>query len=144
LWSSPSLAPARIFSSDAIISYTYLDEPSSLLFNSFADLTKLVKLDLSSLAPELPLNLASLVKVYIRAVVLKRLCGSTLLTQAKSSLSLLISFFSLTFLTIISFSLFILLARAFFDLIDRVKALVQQFKQAWTNLITATEQRWAI
>jgi hypothetical protein len=128
---------------NAIILYTYLDKPSSLLFNLFADLTKSVKLDPSFLAPKLLLNLASFVRVYVRAAVLKRLYGSTLLTQAKSSLSLAISFSSLILLITISFS-FILLVKAFFDLIDSVRALVQQFKQAWTNLITAIEQRWAI
>lgn len=143
-WSSPSLAPKRIFSSDATIPCTYPeDELSSSPPNPSPGSTKSVKGDLSSSIPEPPSKSASPLKVYVGAAVFKRPYDSALLTQAKSSSPPPASSCP-TPQTNIHSSPPTPPSKLSSDPMDRARALVQQFKQARNNPITAAEQRRAI
>jgi len=125
-WSSPGLAPKHIFSSDATIPCTYPeDELSSSTPNPSSDSTKLVKVDLSSLMTEPPLKSTSPLKVYVGAAVFKRSYDPTPPTDIHSSPP-------------------IPPAKLSSDPMDRVRALVQRFKQARVDPRTATDKRRAI
>jgi hypothetical protein len=144
-WSSLSLASERIFSSDATIPCTYPeDELSSSPPNPPSDSTKSVKTDLSSSRPEPPSKSTGPVRVYVGAAVLKRSCDSTPPRQAKSSSPPPASSSGPTLPTDIHSSPPVLPVQPSSNPMDRVRALVQQFKQARSNPITATEQRRAI
>jgi hypothetical protein len=142
-WSSPSLAPERIFSSDATIPCTYPeDELSSSPPNPSSDSTKSVKVDLSSSEP--PSKSTGPVRVYVGAAVFGRSYDSALPTQARSSSPPPASSSCPTLPADIHSSPPILPVKLSSDPMDRVRDLIRQFKQARSNPITATERRRAI
>ncbi|KUJ06206.1 uncharacterized protein LY89DRAFT_678976 [Mollisia scopiformis] len=128
-WSSPSLAPKHIFSSDASIPCTYPeDELSSSPPNPSSDSTKPINVDLSSSMPkpEPQSKSTSPVKVYVRSAVFKRSYDPAPPTDIPSSSPVSPP------------------PDRPFDPINRARELVQQFKQARADPATATEKRRAI
>jgi hypothetical protein len=126
-WSSPSLAPKRMFSSDATIPCTYPDdELSSSPPNPSSDPAQLAKVDSSCLMPDPPSKSTSPVKVYVSAAVFKRSYDPVLPTDIQSSSPIPPP------------------PNCSSNPISRARELVQQFKQARADPATATEKRRAI
>lgn len=136
-WSSPSLAPERVFSSDATVPCTYPeDELSSSPLSPSSDATKSVKGEPSSSIPERPSKCAGPVRAYVGAAVLERSHDSTPATHLQSS--------SPPPATDIDASPVIPPVKLSSDPMDRVRALVQRFQQAGSHPATATQQRRTI
>ena len=148
-WSSPNLAPKHIYPSDATIPCTYPEEDglSSSPPNPSSDPTKQVKEDLSSSIPEPPSKSTSPLKVYVRGVVFKRSYDPTPPPEVESRSPTHESSNPSshpTPLADIHSSPPIPPVKLSSYPMDRVRALVQRFKQARNNPTTATEQRRAI
>lgn len=123
-WSSPSLVPKRMFSSEATIPCTYPDEElSSSPPTASSDPAQLAKGDSSCGLPDPPSKSTSPVKVYVSAAMFKRAYDPVPPTDTQSSSPI---------------------PPPPNGLLNRARELVQQFKQARADPATATERRRAI
>jgi hypothetical protein len=136
-WPSPTLAPKHSFSSDATIPCTYPeDELSSSSLNPPPEPTEPVQEDPSSSIYEPPsasTSRASPLKVYVGAAVLNP-AAQTKVDSASPSYTIPPTEFQSSPPA----------QNRSFDPIQRVKVLVQRFKQARMDPATATEKRRGI